>query len=82
MLIRECQSAHDERSAKGTNASKPTHHDLRHLFATRCIESGVDIPQIALVGPQRWRGPSNESLTAARRAFHRDGSKGFIPQTC
>jgi integrase len=21
-----------------------THHDLRHLFATRCIESGVDIP--------------------------------------
>ena len=26
-----------------------THHDLRHLFITRCIESGVDIPTIA-----RW----------------------------
>ena len=24
-----------------------THHDLRHLFATRCIESGVDIPTVA-----------------------------------
>jgi hypothetical protein len=30
--------------------SKLTHHDLRHLFATRCIESGVDIPTVA-----RWR---------------------------
>ena len=28
-----------------------THHDLRHLFATRCIESGVDIPTVA-----RWLG--------------------------
>jgi integrase len=24
-----------------------THHDLRHLFATRCIESGMDIPAVA-----------------------------------
>ncbi|HTV40435.1 MAG TPA: tyrosine-type recombinase/integrase [Candidatus Sulfotelmatobacter sp.] len=28
-----------------------THHDFRHLFTTRCIESGVDIPTVA-----RWRG--------------------------
>ncbi|HVR34678.1 MAG TPA: tyrosine-type recombinase/integrase [Methylomirabilota bacterium] len=28
-----------------------THHDLRHLFATRCIESGVDIPTVS-----RWLG--------------------------
>jgi integrase len=28
-----------------------SHHDLRHLFATRCIESGVDIPTIS-----RWLG--------------------------
>jgi len=28
-----------------------THHDLRHLFATRCIEAGVDIPTVS-----RWLG--------------------------
>jgi integrase len=28
-----------------------THHDLRHLFATVCIESGVDIPTVS-----RWLG--------------------------
>lgn len=26
---------------------KMTHHDLRHLFATTCIESGVDIPTVS-----------------------------------
>jgi site-specific recombinase XerD len=26
-----------------------THHDQRHLFTTRCIEAGVDIPTIS-----RW----------------------------
>ena len=31
-----------------------THHDLRHLFATRCIESGVDIPTVS-----RWLGHSD-----------------------
>jgi integrase len=28
-----------------------THHDLRHLFATICIESSVDIPTVS-----RWLG--------------------------
>src|SRR5438046_7150291 len=28
-----------------------THHDLRHLFATICSESGVDIPTVS-----RWLG--------------------------
>jgi integrase len=31
-----------------------THHDLRHLFATRCIESRVDIQTIS-----RWLGHSD-----------------------
>jgi integrase len=26
---------------------KGGYHDLRHLFATRCIESGVDIPTVS-----------------------------------
>jgi integrase len=32
---------------KKAEAHRITHHDLRHLFATRCIESGVDIPTVS-----------------------------------
>jgi integrase len=35
----------------GKNCGVATHQDLRHLFATRCIESGVDIPTVS-----RWVG--------------------------
>ena len=35
------------------------HHDLRHLFATRCIESGVDIPTVS-----RWLGHSDGGALA------------------
>jgi integrase len=35
----------------GIGIERITHHDLRHLFATRCIESGMDIPTVA-----RWLG--------------------------
>ena len=41
--VRECQKALD-RACKRVGAERITHHDLRHLFATRCIESDVDIP--------------------------------------
>jgi integrase len=50
MRVRECQKAMD-RAAKIVGMSRITHHDLRHLFATRCIESGVDIPTVS-----RWLG--------------------------
>jgi integrase len=33
------------------NAPRITHHDLRHLFITKCIESDIDIPTIA-----KWVG--------------------------
>ena len=46
----ECQKALD-RALKKVGAHRITHHDLRHLFATRCIESGVDIPTVS-----RWLG--------------------------
>jgi integrase len=45
MRVFECQKSID-RAAK-----RITYHDLRHLFATRCIENGVDIPTVA-----RWLG--------------------------
>jgi integrase len=48
--VRECQKALD-RACKKVGADRITHHDLRHLFATRCIESGVDISTVS-----RWLG--------------------------
>jgi len=42
-----------------------THHDLRHLFATRCIESGVDIPTIS-----RWLGHSDGGTLAMKTYGH------------
>jgi integrase len=46
LAVRECQKAIDRACAK-LNIQRFTHHDLRHLFATRCIESGVDIPTVS-----------------------------------
>ena len=45
--------------------SKLTHHDLRHLFATRCIESGVDIPTVA-----RWLGHKDGGALAMKVYGH------------
>ena len=44
--ISECQKTID-RACAGLGIQRVTHHDFRHLFATRCIESGVDIPTVA-----------------------------------
>lgn len=46
--VRECQKALN-RGCKNVGAERITHHDLRQLFATRWIESGVDIPTVS-----RW----------------------------
>lgn len=42
-----------------------THHDFRHLFITRCIESGVDVPTVA-----RWVGHRDGGALLAKRYFH------------
>ncbi len=42
-----------------------THHDLRHLFATRCIESGVDIPTVS-----RWLGHADGGALAMKTYGH------------
>jgi len=46
-------------------ALKLTHHDLRHLFATRCIESGVDIPTVS-----RWLGHKDGGALAMKTYGH------------
>lgn len=42
-----------------------SHHDFRHLFATRCIESGVDVPTAA-----RWLGHQDGGALLGRTYFH------------
>jgi len=42
-----------------------SHHDFRHLFATRCIQSGVDLPTVA-----RWLGHLDGGALLARTYFH------------
>jgi|UniRef100_UPI00404B1F43 integrase len=42
-----------------------THHSLRHLFATKCIESGVDIPTVS-----RWMGHSDGGALAMKTYGH------------
>jgi len=46
MQVRECQKSMD-RAARVVRMSRIVHHDLRHLFATKCIEAGIDIPTVA-----------------------------------
>jgi len=42
-----------------------SHHSFRHLFATRCIESGVDLPTVA-----RWLGHQDGGAFLSRTYFH------------
>ena len=46
-------------SCKTVGISHLSHHDLRHIFATRCIENGVDIPTVAA-----WLGHRDGGRTA------------------
>ena len=62
--VRECQKALD-RACKKVGAERITHHDLRHLFATRCIESGVDIPTVS-----RWLGHKDGGALAMKTYGH------------
>jgi integrase len=64
MRVRECQKAMD-RAAKVIGMARITHHDLRHLFATLCIESGVDIPTVS-----RWLGHKDGGALAMKVYGH------------
>ena len=62
--VRECQKAIDS-ACKKLDIVRFTHHDLRHLFATRCIESGVDIPTVS-----RWLGHKDGGAFAMKTYGH------------
>lgn len=75
MIVSECQKAMD-RAAKKVSMARITHHDLRHLFATRCIESGVDIPTVS-----RWLGHKDGGALAMRVYGHlRDAHSADMAQ--
>jgi integrase len=64
MIVRECQKAMN-RAAAAIRLHRITHHDLRRLFATRCIESGVDIPTVS-----RWLGHKDGGALAMKVYGH------------
>jgi integrase len=64
MQVGQCQGAIDS-ACKKLGIARFTHHDLRHLFATLCIESGVDIPTVS-----RWLGHKDGGALAMRVYGH------------
>jgi integrase len=64
LAIRECQKAIDRACAK-LSIKRITHHNLRHLFATASIESGVDIATVS-----RWLGHKDGGALAMRAYGH------------
>jgi integrase len=65
LSCRKCNEALDTACKAIGFTPKLTHHSLRHLFATRCIESGVDIPTVA-----RWMGHKDGGALAMRTYGH------------
>ncbi len=64
MKVQECQKAID-RACKLLEIDRITHHDLRHFFATSCIEAGIDIPTVS-----RWLGHKDGGALAMRVYGH------------
>ncbi len=64
MQVSKCNEAL-ARACREIGIQKITHHDLRHLFATRCIESGVDIQTVS-----RWLGHKDGGALAMKTYGH------------
>jgi integrase len=60
----ECQKSLT-RACAVVGCARITHHDLRHLFVTFCIEAGIDIPTVS-----RWAGHSDGGALAMRVYGH------------
>jgi integrase len=63
-LVHEAQKAINA-ACKKLRIPRITHHDLRHLFATVCIESGVDIPTVS-----RWLNHKDGGALAMKTYGH------------
>ena len=64
LIVNEAKKTMDH-AADRVGIAKMTHHDLRHLFATICIESGVDIPTVS-----RWLGHKDGGALAMKTYGH------------
>lgn len=64
LKVNEAQKAMDRAGTK-VGMERITHHDLRHLFATVCIESNVDIPTCA-----KWMGHRDGGALAMKTYGH------------
>jgi integrase len=64
LRVNEAQKSMDNAAVK-VGMSRITHHDLRHFFATICIESGVDVPTVA-----KWLGHKDGGALAMKVYGH------------
>jgi integrase len=64
MKAKECQRSIDT-ACKTLGIPRFTHHGLRHMFMTQCIESDVDIPTAS-----RWLGHKDGGALAMKRYGH------------
>ncbi len=62
--ISQCREAL-ESACKRAGVDRWTHHSLRHLFATTCIESGIDLPTVS-----RWLGHADGGALAMKTYGH------------
>jgi integrase len=62
--VREAQRAINS-AARKVGMARIVHHNLRHLFATCCIESGVDIPTVS-----HWLGHKDGGALAMKTYGH------------
>jgi integrase len=53
------------RACRALGLPRLTHHDFRHLFATRCLESGVDPKTLA-----EWLGHADGGMLVFRTYGH------------
>jgi integrase len=64
LAISECQEAIDI-ACQRLAVKRFTHHDLRHLFITRAIESNIDVPTVA-----KWVGHKDGGALLMRTYSH------------
>jgi len=64
LKVRECQKSLN-RACRALQLPQLTHHDFRHLFATRCLECGVDPKTVA-----DWLGHADGGVLVLKTYGH------------